>query len=99
MTQSVYGGNIRPMLDFGRISGFDWDTGNARKSVDKHDVSQSEAEQIFFNNPLVVASDAVHSQSEGRYHALGVTDVGRLLHVSFTLRAEDTLIRIISARP
>jgi uncharacterized DUF497 family protein len=86
------------MLNFDRIVGFDWDAGNARKSVDKHDVSQSEAEQVFFNEPLVVAPDAVHSRSEGRYHALGVTDDGRLLHVTFTLRAEDTLIRVISAR-
>jgi uncharacterized protein len=86
------------MLDFDRIVGFDWDSGNARKSVDKHDVSQSEAEQVFFNEPLVVAPDAVHSRSEGRYHALGITDDGRLLHVTFTLRADDTLIRVISAR-
>jgi uncharacterized DUF497 family protein len=86
------------MLDFDRIIGFDWGAGNARKSVDKHDVSQSEAEQVFFNEPLVVAPDTVHSQTEGRYHALGVTDEGRLLHVTFTLRADDTLIRVISAR-
>ena len=37
-------------------------------------------------------------QKEARYHALGTTDEGRQLHVSFTLRASNTLIRIISAR-
>jgi uncharacterized protein len=31
-------------------------------------------------------------------HALGRTDVGRLLHLSFTLRGGGKLIRIISAR-
>lgn len=41
MTSDVYGGNIRPMLDFSRILGFDWDAGNARKSVDKHGVGQA----------------------------------------------------------
>jgi len=87
------------MLAFDRITGFDWDAGNARKNVDKHDVSQSEAEQVFFNDPLVVAADTGHSRSEMRYHALGSTDDGRLLHVTFTLRADQTLIRVISARP
>ncbi len=87
------------MLDFGRITGFDWDAGNARKSVDKHDVGQSEAEQVFLNEPLVVAADTGHSQSEARYHALGSTGEGRLLHVTFTLRADETLVRVISARP
>lgn len=46
------------MLDWERIEGFDWDTGNARKNADKHGGSQIEAEQIFFNDPLLVAVDA-----------------------------------------
>ena len=37
--------------DFGKITGFDWDDGNARKN-DKHSVSSAEAEQVFFNAPL-----------------------------------------------
>jgi uncharacterized DUF497 family protein len=86
------------MIDVNKISGFDWDSGNARKSVDKHDVSQSEAEQLFFNTPLLLTADAKHSQKEARYHALGKTDAGRQLHVTFTLRAGDSLIRVISAR-
>lgn len=86
------------MLDFERITGFQWDDGNARKSADKHDVDQAEAEQIFFNEPLLVVDDASHSRSEPRFHALGVTDAGRRLHVTFTLRQETTLIRVISAR-
>ncbi|MXY84646.1 MAG: BrnT family toxin, partial [Gemmatimonadetes bacterium] len=32
------------------------------------------------------------------FHALGVTQVGRRLHVTFTLREANTLIRVISAR-
>ena len=38
------------MIDWARIEGFDWNEGNSRKKVDKPSVSQSEAEQIFFNN-------------------------------------------------
>jgi uncharacterized DUF497 family protein len=79
------------------VVGFQWDAGNARKSADKHGVSQSEAEQVFFNTPLVVA-DTAHSGDEPRLHALGVTDAGRRLHVSFTLRENSTLVRVISAR-
>jgi len=86
------------MIDWARIEGFDWDEGNSRKSVDKHDVTQAEAEQVFFNEPLLVAEDARHSDREARLHALGRTDDGRLLHVTFTLRRDNTVIRFISAR-
>ena len=86
------------MIDSRRVNGFDWDVGNARKSEKKHDVSQPEAEQVFFNQPLLILEDTNHSQKEGRYHALGVTDDLRLLHIAFTLRASGTLIRVISAR-
>jgi uncharacterized DUF497 family protein len=86
------------MLDLARIEGFDWDEGNARKSVEKHDVSQGEAEQIFFNDPLLIVEDVGHSVRELRLHALGRTDAGRLLHVTFTLRGGGRLIRVISAR-
>jgi len=86
------------MIDWMRVTAFDWDEGNARKSVDKHDVSQSEAEQVFFNQPLLVLVDEEHSEHEARYHALGITNDTRLLHITFTLRATSSLIRVISAR-
>lgn len=86
------------MIDMSLIVGFDWDEGNARKSSEKHDVSQPESEQIFFNTPLLMLADEKHSQAEARYHALGNSDAGRLLHITFTLRVDGTLIRVISAR-
>ena len=86
------------MFDLARIVGFVWDDGNARKSLDKHGVSQKEAEEVFVNIPLVVAEDIKHSQAEERYQALGKCLAGRLLHVTFTLREECSRIRIISAR-
>ena len=88
---------IYMVLDLAQIEGFDWDEGNSRKSVEKHDVSQAEAEQIFFNDPLIV-EDVSHSVRELRSQALGRTDAGRLLHISFTLRGDGRLIRVISAR-
>jgi uncharacterized DUF497 family protein len=85
------------MIDFNRITAFDWDAGNARKN-DKHTVSQTEAEQIFFNDPVLLVADLRHSLTEDRFHALGVTNNGRLLHVTLTLRFDATKIRVISAR-
>ncbi len=83
--------------DLNKAAGFDWDAGNARKN-DKHGVSAAEAEQVFFNAPLLLLEDAGHSQQERRLHALGKTDSGRGLHITFTLRQLGTLIRVISAR-
>lgn len=85
------------MIDLTRIAGFDWDKGNARKN-EKHGVSIAEAEQIFFNAPLLFLEDVAHSQGESRLHALGKTDEGRTLHITFTLRQSETLIRVVSAR-
>ncbi len=93
----VYVDNIH-MINWAKIAGFDWDAGNSRKSVEKHGVSQAEAEQVFLNTPLVIVPDALHSDREYRLHALGQTDGERLLHVTFTLRAVESLIRVISAR-
>ena len=77
---------------------FDWDAGNERKSHDKHGVSQSEAEQIFFNDPLLVLADPGHSEREVRWHALGKTNQDRVLHITFTLRDGNKALRVISAR-
>lgn len=85
------------MIDLARIVGFDWDEGNVGKN-ETHSVNQGEAEQVFGNQPLVLAADIKHSQAEARYHALGRADDGRRLHVTFTLRGGGALIRIISAR-
>jgi uncharacterized DUF497 family protein len=86
------------MIDLAQVTGFEWDEGNARKSADKHGVTQAEAEQAFFNEPLLLVPDPKHSVHEARYHALGITDDGRQLHITFTLRSNGTLIRVISAR-
>jgi len=86
------------MINWAQVTGFDWDDGNSRKNAEKHDVSQAEAEAIFFNDPLLVLEDARHSQVEARYHALGETDDARFLHVTLILREGGALIRVISAR-
>ncbi|MGM0774044.1 MAG: BrnT family toxin [Pseudomonadota bacterium] len=86
------------MINWAEVTGFDWDEGNSRKNAEKHAVNQSEAEEIFFNEPLLVLEDSKHSQTEVRFHALGKTDDERMLHITFTLRQGGTVIRVISAR-
>jgi uncharacterized DUF497 family protein len=76
--------------------GFDWDEGNLEKNWYLHEVTNGECEELFFNLPLIIASDAKHSQLEQRYYALGRTDRERWLFVAFVIR--DNLIRVISAR-
>lgn len=82
---------------FPDVTGIQWDAGNSGKSWARHEVSDGEAEQVFFNRPIVVAGDPKHSVTEVRHAALGRTDAGRGLAVVFTLRG--SLLRVISARP
>ena len=77
--------------------GFQWDAGNSAKIWDRHRVTPTECEELFFNRPLIVSSDEPHSSSvEERFYALGQSDSGRLIFVVFTIRGR--LIRIVSAR-
>jgi uncharacterized DUF497 family protein len=82
------------LVDF--CTGFEWDDDNAHKNWDLHRVTPEEAEDVFFNEPLVVRSDVRHSKREKRYYALGHTSIGRNLFVAFTVRR--TLLRVISVR-
>jgi uncharacterized protein len=76
--------------------GFDWSGGNADKNWERHGVSPSESEQVFFNRPLFVSDDIDHSEHEKRFYVLGQTDEGRELFVAFTMRAKR--VRVISVR-
>ncbi len=86
--------DIRSLLE--NAQGFQWDHGNSLKNWLKHRVSEGEAEQIFFNEPLLLLADEKHSQEENRFCLMGHTDQERHLFIAFTVR--KNLIRIISAR-
>ncbi|HXP86336.1 MAG TPA: BrnT family toxin [Bryobacteraceae bacterium] len=77
-------------------TGFDWDDANTHKNWERHRVTPEEAEDVFFNEPLVVRGDVRHTKTEKRYYALGQTSVGRRLFIVFTVRRKR--IRLISAR-
>ena len=80
---------------FPALDGFEWDQGNSSKNWMLHRVSQTEAEQVFLNRPLVVVGAPF--KGEPRQFAFGQTDAGRLLTVVFTIRG--SLLRVISVRP
>jgi len=84
------------MLNFNEIEGFDWDRGNVDKNLDKHNVTNIEIEEVFFDQDILLYLNEKHSTIEVRYYCLGKTFIGRRLYISFTLR--NNKIRAISAR-
>jgi len=86
------------MKDFIEISEkieFDWDESNIKKNEIKHKVFFKECEQAFLINPFITR-DLKHSKNEKRYHCIGITELGEILFISFTMR--NLKVRIISAR-
>lgn len=75
---------------------FIWDKGNKDKSWLKHEVTNSESEEIFFDANKRISKDKFHSGKEERFIILGRTKEEKLLFVVFTIR--DKKVRIISAR-
>jgi hypothetical protein len=59
-------------------------------------VSQLEAEQVLFNQPVVAPAGYLQG-AEQRFVVLGRSDSGRELAIVFTIRGK--LVRVISARP
>jgi uncharacterized protein len=74
---------------------FEWDKGNIGKNQ-KHNVTDKESEEAFFDKSKRTFKDRLHSRNEERFRVVGKTKEGRLLFVAFTKRGEK--IRIISAR-
>jgi uncharacterized protein len=85
-------------MDPTAIAGFDWDDGNWPKCA-KHGVSREEIEALFTNEPGIFAHPN-HSAYEQRLRAIGQTDEGRMVYVSFTLRSrpEGIFVRPVTAR-
>ena len=84
--------------DFPAPIHFEWDAANLLKN-EQYSVSDAEAEQVFFNEPLLLLGAPAHAVPARRWHALGRTNDHRLLKIAFTLREESRRLRIVSARP
>ena len=84
------------MINFNKIEGFDWDSGNIEKNLIKHDISCREAEEIFLDINAVYRKDDKHSLKEQRSAIIGRSFSNRILIAFFTIRKNR--IRIISVR-
>ena len=77
---------------------FSWDDSKNTANQKKHGVSFEEAQSVFFDDQAIEYYDPDHSESEDRFLMLGLSYQVQILVVSYTLRKEETEIRIISAR-
>ena len=80
---------------------FEWDPLKAAGNLVKHGVSFEEATTVFQDVQGLDGPDIEHSVSEARRLQLGLSILGRLLAVAYTVRRHDDekeTIRIISAR-
>jgi len=79
-----------------KVIGFEWDKGNIEKSLKQHNVTDKEAEEVFFDQNKQEYPDPTHSEKEIRKIVVGKTNKGRILFVAYTVRKKK--VRIISAR-
>lgn len=77
-------------------SRFEWNKRKAAANLKKHGFSFEEASTVFDDEMFITVVDDEHSNDEGRYITIGMSNTGRLLMVAPTDR-EDR-IRIISVR-
>ena len=77
---------------------FEWDENKAQINRRKHGVSFEEASTVFEDIDALQIFDPDHSESEDRFILLGMSSVLRILVVCHCYRANDSKIRIISAR-
>jgi len=77
---------------------FEWDPGKAEANLRKHGVSFEEAAGVFYDGLAVEFYDDENSEWEDRFLLLGLSVTLRLLMVCHCYRAEESVIRIISAR-
>ena len=78
------------------LTEFQWDKGNKDKNYQKHQVTDQECEEAFFDQTKKILNDILHSDKEPRYILLGQTKENRILFIVFTIRFWK--IRVISAR-
>jgi uncharacterized DUF497 family protein len=77
---------------------FEWDETKSRENKRKHGVSFEEAQTVFLDENAIRFFDPDHSADEDRFLILGISFQLRVLVVCHCFRAEDAVIRIISAR-
>ncbi len=77
---------------------FGWDPIKAEANLRKHGVSFEEAQTVFYDENAIEFYDDEHSDWEDRFLLLGISQKLRLLIICHCYRADDGIIRLISAR-
>lgn len=77
---------------------FEWDEPKAKANIKKHGISFDEAKTVFYDERARLIADPEHSDDEDRFILLGYSSGLKLLVVCHCYRADDGVIRIISAR-
>ena len=81
-----------------KLISFEWDDRKNLTNQQKHKVSFEEAQSVFFDEYAIEYDDPDHSEAEDRYLMLGLSYQVRVLVVSYALKEDASIIRIISAR-
>ena len=77
---------------------FEWDENKAATNQQKHGITFQEAATVFQDEDALQIFDPDHSEAEDRFILLGMSSILRILVVFHCYRANDDVIRIISAR-
>ena len=77
---------------------FEWDENKAATNQQKHGITFQEAATVFQDEDALQIFDPDHSEAEDRFILLGKSSILRILVVCHCYRANDDVIRIISAR-
>ena len=79
------------------IDDFVWLPDIIEKLASKHQVTEEEAEEVFFNRPRFRLVESGHRPGEDVYSACGQTDGGRYLIVFFIHKSANAAL-VLSAR-
>lgn len=74
-----------------------WNPDKAAENQDKHRIDFADAATVFDDDYFVTQEDLT-AHGEHRFVGTGMDAQGRILTVVYTLRDDDTTIRLISAR-
>ncbi len=76
----------------------EWDPNKSKANQDKHCVSFEEAASVFYDEWAIEFYDDENSDWEDRFLLLGISTNLRLLLICHCYKANESVIRIISAR-
>lgn len=77
---------------------FEWDENKNSINQVKHGISFEEAQTVFYDDDALLEADPDHSYEEDRLILLGFSTEVKMLVVVHCYRADNSVIRIISAR-